>query len=118
MKINFLEKLFKPTSAEKSEAKQTSMEPFKAGIGEIRDTFEKQSSRNDFFSGKFLSQSDLNQDQNYNLPEKGDEVLVAFEKGDTRSPYLIGNLWNTNDKPSETDEGNEQKKPEPEKKDS
>lgn len=27
------------------------------------------------------------------LPEIGDEVLVAFERGDPRSPYVLGVLW-------------------------
>lgn len=33
------------------------------------------------------------------LPEVNDEVLVAFEHGDTRFPYVIGMLWNKKDKP-------------------
>ena len=35
----------------------------------------------------------------YFLPEVGDEVLVAFERGDMRFPYVIGALWNGQDKP-------------------
>lgn len=30
----------------------------------------------------------------YFLPEIGDEVLVAFERGDVRFPYVVGSLWN------------------------
>jgi phage protein D len=33
------------------------------------------------------------------LPEVGDEVLVGFESGDIRRPYVIGGLWNGQDKP-------------------
>jgi phage protein D/phage baseplate assembly protein gpV len=33
------------------------------------------------------------------LPEKGDEVLVAFEQGHITRPYVLGALWNGKDKP-------------------
>jgi uncharacterized protein involved in type VI secretion and phage assembly len=33
------------------------------------------------------------------VPDKDDEVLVAFEGGDPRSPYVLGGLWNGHDKP-------------------
>jgi len=36
------------------------------------------------------------------LPEPGDEVLVAFERGDLRYPYIVGALWNGNARPPET----------------
>ena len=36
------------------------------------------------------------------LPEKDDEVLVAFEQGDITRPYVLGALWNIEDKPPET----------------
>jgi uncharacterized protein involved in type VI secretion and phage assembly len=35
----------------------------------------------------------------YYLPEPDDEVLVAFEHGDVRFPYVLGALWNGVDKP-------------------
>jgi phage protein D len=36
------------------------------------------------------------------LPEVNDEVLVAFEYNDINRPYIIGSLWNGEDKPPET----------------
>jgi uncharacterized protein involved in type VI secretion and phage assembly len=35
----------------------------------------------------------------YFLPEVDDEVLVAFEHGDVRFPYVVGALWNGKDAP-------------------
>ena len=37
----------------------------------------------------------------YFLPEEGDEVLVAFEDGDIHHPYVLGALWNGEEKPPE-----------------
>jgi uncharacterized protein involved in type VI secretion and phage assembly len=36
------------------------------------------------------------------VPDVGDEVLVGFEGGDPRRPYVVGALWNGNDAPPET----------------
>ncbi|HKE93420.1 MAG TPA: phage baseplate assembly protein V [Povalibacter sp.] len=36
------------------------------------------------------------------IPDVDDEVLVAFEKGDVRRPYVLGSLWNGNDRPPES----------------
>ncbi len=33
------------------------------------------------------------------MPQIGDEVLVAFNQGDVREPYVLGALWNTIDRP-------------------
>jgi uncharacterized protein involved in type VI secretion and phage assembly len=35
------------------------------------------------------------------IPEVNDEVLVAFEYGDVRHPFVVGNLYNGMDKPNE-----------------
>lgn len=40
----------------------------------------------------------------YFLPEVGDEVLVAFDNGDIRYPYVLGALWSRTDKPPEKNE--------------
>ena len=35
------------------------------------------------------------------VPEPDDEVLVAFEAGDPRSPVVLGTLWDGSDRPPE-----------------
>jgi uncharacterized protein involved in type VI secretion and phage assembly len=37
-------------------------------------------------------------------PEKDDEVIVAFELGEIRRPYILGSLWSTVDQPPENGE--------------
>ncbi|BBU33477.1 phage tail protein (plasmid) [Burkholderia sp. THE68] len=46
------------------------------------------------------------------IPEVGDEVLVAFERGDLTLPYVLGVLWNGDDKPpgANTDGRNDQRR--------
>lgn len=39
------------------------------------------------------------------IPDTGDEVLVAFEGGDPRRPFVLGGLWNGKDKPPESMDG-------------
>jgi uncharacterized protein involved in type VI secretion and phage assembly len=39
------------------------------------------------------------------IPDPNDEVLVAFEGGDPRLPYVIGGLWNGQDAPPERMDG-------------
>jgi uncharacterized protein involved in type VI secretion and phage assembly len=44
------------------------------------------------------------------IPDVKDEVLVAFEAGDMRRPYVIGALWNGTNSPPETMDANNTKK--------
>lgn len=39
------------------------------------------------------------------VPDANDEVLVAFENGDPRRPYVLGGLWNGSDSPPESMDG-------------
>lgn len=39
------------------------------------------------------------------IPDPGDEVLVLFEGGDPRRPYVVGALWNGSDSPPESMDG-------------
>jgi uncharacterized protein involved in type VI secretion and phage assembly len=36
------------------------------------------------------------------VPDVNDEVLVSFEAGDVRRPFVLGSLWNGEDAPPET----------------
>ena len=42
------------------------------------------------------------------VPDPEDEVLVAFEAGDPRRPYVLGALWNGSDQPPESMDGSGQ----------
>ncbi len=39
------------------------------------------------------------------IPDVNDEVLVGFEGGDPRRPYVLGGLWNGSDSPPQTMDG-------------
>jgi len=39
------------------------------------------------------------------IPDVNDEVLVVFEGGDARRPYVIGGLWNGSDSPPDSMDG-------------
>jgi uncharacterized protein involved in type VI secretion and phage assembly len=39
------------------------------------------------------------------IPDVNDEVLIGFEAGDVRRPYVIGALWNGRDNPPESMDG-------------
>lgn len=39
------------------------------------------------------------------IPDTNDEVLIAFEAGDPRRPYVLGGLWNGTDAPPESMDG-------------
>jgi uncharacterized protein involved in type VI secretion and phage assembly len=39
------------------------------------------------------------------IPDTNDEVLVAFEGGDPRRPYVVGALWNGSDTPPDSMDG-------------
>ena len=42
------------------------------------------------------------------IPEVGDEVLVAFQAGDPRHPFVVGALWNGRDQPPQQMDDNGQ----------
>lgn len=42
----------------------------------------------------------------YALPDKGDQVVVAFRNGDFGQPYVLGSLWNATNAPPEHNSDN------------
>ncbi|RKH58494.1 phage baseplate assembly protein V [Corallococcus llansteffanensis] len=44
------------------------------------------------------------------IPDQDDEVLVGFEAGDPRRPYVVGGLWNGKDAPPESMDAKNTKK--------
>ena len=44
------------------------------------------------------------------VPDTGDEVLVVFEGGDARRPYVVGALWNGSDAPPQQMDADNNKK--------
>jgi hypothetical protein len=111
MRIKFFEKLFKPSQAIDSAKvkQQESVKANKTGIATVRDSFAKARSEN-YFSGKLLESGDLQKEQDYGRKQNQDDVLVEFQAGDTRSPYVLGGLWNSSDKPPETKSDSEDDK--------
>ncbi len=61
------------------------------GLGRVK--LARRASRRRERLGRVAAPSAGNRRGIYFLPEVGDEVLVAFDKGDPRRPYIVGCLW-------------------------
>ncbi len=71
------------------------------GMGRVKVKFPWLSDDNESFWARVAAPMAGKERGFYFLPEVGDEVLVAFERGDARFPYVLGGLWNGQDKPPE-----------------
>ena len=67
------------------------------GLGRVRVKFPWLSDADESFWARIAAPMAGNDRGVYCLPEIDDEVLVAFERGDVRFPYVIGSLWNGKD---------------------
>jgi uncharacterized protein involved in type VI secretion and phage assembly len=72
------------------------------GMARVRVKFPWLSDDNESWWARIAVPMGGNGRGTYFLPEVDDEVLVAFEHGDVRSPYVIGALWNGKDAPPTT----------------
>jgi uncharacterized protein involved in type VI secretion and phage assembly len=75
------------------------------GLGRVKVRFPWLSDEDESHWARVLTPMAGNQRGLYFLPEVDDEVLVAFQHGDMRFPYILGALWNGKDKPPESNNG-------------
>jgi uncharacterized protein involved in type VI secretion and phage assembly len=72
------------------------------GLGRVKVKFPWLSDMDESPWARIAAPMAGNQRGFYFLPEVDDEVLVAFEHGDVRVPYVLGALWNGQDQPPVT----------------
>jgi uncharacterized protein involved in type VI secretion and phage assembly len=70
------------------------------GLGRVRVTYP-QLDRTESWWARIASISAGTDRGALMLPQVGDEVLVGFEQGDARRPYVLGSLWNGQAKPGQ-----------------
>jgi uncharacterized protein involved in type VI secretion and phage assembly len=78
-----------------------------AGLGRVKVKFPWLSDSEESFWARVATPMAGKGRGFYFLPEVEDEVLLAFEQGDARFPYVLGALWNGQDKPPESNENGE-----------
>ena len=74
------------------------------GIGRVKVKFPWLSDQDESHWARIAAPMAGNQRGLYFLPEVDDEVLLAFEQGDVRFPYVLGALWNGKEAPPVTNE--------------
>lgn len=74
------------------------------GLGRVKVKFPWLSEADESHWARVLTLMAGNERGLYFLPEVEDEVLVAFEHGLIDVPYVLGALWNGQDKPPETND--------------
>ena len=81
------------------------------GLGRVKVKFPWLSQTEESYWARMLTPMAGNDRGIYFLPEVDDEVLVAFDQGNMNIPYILGALWNGQDKPPETnDDGKNNKR--------
>lgn len=73
-----------------------------SGLGRVKVSFPWHSQPQQSYWARVATPMAGNKRGIYFMPEVNDEVLVAFERGDMRFPYVLGSLWNGVDPSPET----------------
>ncbi|MCL6434016.1 MAG: phage baseplate assembly protein V [Leptolyngbyaceae cyanobacterium HOT.MB2.61] len=74
------------------------------GFDRVKVKFPWLSDQDESYWARVMAPMAGNQYGLYFLPEVDCEVVVAFEHGDIRFPYILGALWNGKDKPPVTNQ--------------
>ena len=69
-----------------------------SGLGRVKVSYPWHSQPRESYWARVAMPMTGKQRGIYFIPEVGDEVLIAFERGDLRFPYVVGSLWNGVDK--------------------
>jgi uncharacterized protein involved in type VI secretion and phage assembly len=75
-----------------------------SGLGRVKVSFPWHSQPQESYWARVATPMAGKKRGIYFIPEVNDEVLVAFERGDLRFPYVVGSLWNGPD-PAPQDNG-------------
>jgi uncharacterized protein involved in type VI secretion and phage assembly len=70
------------------------------GLGRVKVKYPWREDSQDSYWARIALLDAGNQRGTFFLPEVDDEVLLGFDKGDIRHPYVLGVLWNGQDRPS------------------
>ena len=73
-----------------------------SGLGRVKVSYPWHSEANESYWARIAVPMAGKERGTYFIPEVDDEVLVAFERGDLRFPYVLGSLWNGVDKPPQS----------------
>ena len=65
-----------------------------SGLGRVKVSYPWHSAPTESYWARIATPMAGGERGVYFIPEVGDEVLVAFERGDVRFPYVLGSLWN------------------------
>ena len=75
-----------------------------SGMGRVKVSFPWHSEPQESHWARVATPMAGNKRGIYFIPEVNDEVLVAFDRGDVRFPYVLGSLWNGKDPSPETND--------------